>query len=73
MATAWEGAGKSLKYHSSVFPEDSGGKYTQTPLQNDLVDAVRGTDGEARLGRPRLRIHQRRTGKEGQTEGVQRR
>lgn len=44
------GTGKSLKCHNLVFPEDSGGKYMQTLLQNDLVSAVRGTGEEARLG-----------------------
>lgn len=64
--------GKSLKCHNFVFPEDSGGKYIQTPLQNDLAGALRGTDGEGRLGRTGLRIHWQRTGEEGQIEEVQR-
>lgn len=32
----------------------------QTPLQNDLARAARGTDGEGRLGRRGLRIHRQR-------------
>lgn len=50
-----------------VFPEDSGGKCTQTLSQNDqndLVGAVRGTDREARLGGQNSAIHGQGTGEE---------
>lgn len=61
-------AGNNLKCHNLVFPEDSGGKYIQTLLQNDLAGAMRGTGQVDRpdLGRPGLRIHGQRTGEEGQ-------
>lgn len=58
------GAGESPQCHNWVFPEDSGGKCMQTRPQNDLVGAVRGTDGEARLGGQDSAIHGRGTGEE---------